>query len=163
MQLDPSLAAGMQAGLEYLEHYEYECTEQTVSRFLPNVLTYRALTALNIENPELAARLPDLVEEGLGKLYNQQHSDGGWGWWYRADEHQSNPYVSAYVVFALLKAQEAGFTVRRETLSRGLSYLQSQVKSLRELRHTYDANRQAWLLYVLRREYRGSGRSERSL
>ncbi|MCB0175401.1 MAG: Ig-like domain-containing protein, partial [Anaerolineae bacterium] len=37
IQLDPSLAAGMRDGLDYLEHYEYECTEQTVSRFLPNV------------------------------------------------------------------------------------------------------------------------------
>ncbi|RMF35715.1 MAG: alpha-2-macroglobulin, partial [Chloroflexi bacterium] len=42
LRLDPSLAAGMTEGLRYLEHYPYECTEQTVSRFLPNVLTYRA-------------------------------------------------------------------------------------------------------------------------
>ena len=43
IQIDPSLAAGMVEGLDYLEHYPYECTEQTISRFLPNVLTYRAL------------------------------------------------------------------------------------------------------------------------
>ena len=60
VQMDPSLAAGMQDGLDYLEHYEYECTEQTVSRFLPNLLTYRALTSLGLENPELAEKLPAL-------------------------------------------------------------------------------------------------------
>ena len=33
------------------KHYPYECTEQTVSRFLPNVLTYRALKELGIDQP----------------------------------------------------------------------------------------------------------------
>ena len=111
VQLDPSLAAGMQDGLDYLEHFEYECTEQTVSRFLPNVLTYNALQSLGIENPELAERLPGLIEEGLGKLYLQQNPDGGWGWWYNVEWPRSNAHVSGYVVFALLKAQQAGFTV----------------------------------------------------
>ena len=41
VKLEPSLAAGMLGGLTYLEHYPYECTEQTMSRFLPNVVTYR--------------------------------------------------------------------------------------------------------------------------
>jgi uncharacterized protein YfaS (alpha-2-macroglobulin family) len=48
LEVDPSLAAGMVNGLDYLKHYPYECTEQTVSRFLPNVLTYRALNQLGI-------------------------------------------------------------------------------------------------------------------
>ena len=38
--VEPSLAAGMRGGLSYLEHYPYECVEQTMSRFLPNVATY---------------------------------------------------------------------------------------------------------------------------
>ena len=63
VHLDPSLAAGMQEGLDYLEHYEYECTEQTVSRFLPNLLTYNALRSLGIRDPELEARLPDLIRD----------------------------------------------------------------------------------------------------
>ncbi len=149
VHLDPSLAAAMQEGLDYLEHYEYECTEQTVSRFLPNVLTYSALQSLGIDNPELAAKLPGLVKEGLAKLANQQNPDGGWGWWYRPGERQSNVYVSAYVVFALLRAQEANFDVEPYVLNNGLSYLQSQVKGIRDLDHYRDANRQAWLLYVL--------------
>ena len=43
VQIDPSLAAGMRDGLDYLEHFPYECTEQTVSRFLPNIFTAAAL------------------------------------------------------------------------------------------------------------------------
>ncbi|MCP4593537.1 MAG: hypothetical protein GY842_22600, partial [bacterium] len=57
VRLDPSLAAGMIEGLDYLEHFPYECTEQTVSRFLPNVLVYRALRDLGLSDPELENKL----------------------------------------------------------------------------------------------------------
>jgi uncharacterized protein YfaS (alpha-2-macroglobulin family) len=43
VQIDPSLAAGMRDSLKYLKEYPYDCIEQTISRFLPNVMTYRAL------------------------------------------------------------------------------------------------------------------------
>src|SRR5690606_21660446 len=125
-----SLAAAMQDGLDYLEHYEYECTEQTISRFLPNILTYNALKSLDLDAPDLAARLPDLVQEGLDKLYSQQNGDGGWGWWHRPGESLSNPHISGYAVFALLKARAVGYDVRSDVIQRGLGYLQSQIKSI---------------------------------
>jgi alpha-2-macroglobulin len=149
VRLDPSLAAGMRDGLDYLEHFDYECTEQTVSRFLPNVLTARALAKLGIANAELEARLPGLVDEGLNRLYNQQHQDGGWGWWV---DSASNPHVSSYVVFGLVRAKENGFTVREDVLSRGLDYLTSQLVATGRKASdwpTAEANQQAWLLYVL--------------
>jgi hypothetical protein len=113
---------------------------------LPNVLTYRALTELGIRNQELEARLPGLVEEGVNKLVLRQNGDGGWGWWYG---NQSNPYLSAYVVFGLIRAQEAGFDVLEDTLMRGLSYLESTLASARDLQSYREANRQAFVLYVL--------------
>ena len=39
--VEPSLAAGMTGGLDYLEHYPYESTEHTISRFLPFASTTR--------------------------------------------------------------------------------------------------------------------------
>jgi uncharacterized protein YfaS (alpha-2-macroglobulin family) len=159
IRLDPSLAAGMQDGLDYLEHFEYECTEQTVSRFLPNVLTYRALQELGIADPELEARLPGLVHEGLDRLYLQQHDDGGWGWWSNDD---SNPYLTAYVIFALDKAAEAGFEVRSDVLSRGLDFLSTQLVAARDLRSYQEANRQAWILYVMAEAGRTGQASERT-
>ncbi|MCB0193870.1 MAG: alpha-2-macroglobulin, partial [Anaerolineae bacterium] len=146
IQLDPSLAAGMRDGLDYLEHYEYECTEQTVSRFLPNVLTFDALQSLGIENQELETRLPGLVDEGLTKLYNQQKSDGGWGWW---SNTESNVHVTAYVVFALTKAQQAGVDVSATVLSNGQNFLLDHLKSTRQLNDTSTANRHAFVLYAL--------------
>ncbi len=149
VQLDPSLAAGMQDGLRYLEHFEYECTEQTVSRFLPNLLTYRALKSLGVQDAELEARLPALIDEGLQKLAKQQRPDGGWGWWYDAEKGQSNPHVSAYVVFALLKVRQNNINVDGMMLQRGLEYLKTQLQTIRQVEDTRKANQQAWLLYVL--------------
>ncbi|MCP4594052.1 MAG: alpha-2-macroglobulin, partial [bacterium] len=146
IRLDPSLAAGMVDGLDYLEHFPYECTEQTVSRFLPNVLVYRALRDLGISDPELELKLPGLVEQGLGKLYLQQHGDGGWGWWY---EGESNPHLTAYVVFAMAKAREAGFDVRGDAIERGFSFVEGALVSARELTSYREANRQAFVLYVM--------------
>ena len=146
LRVDPSLAAGMRAGLSYLEHYPYECAEQTVSRFLPNVLTYQAMRALGVDNPELAAKLPELVQQGLDKLYAQQHADGGWGWW---QDDESNVHVTGYVVFAMLKARQADLAVRPEVLERGLVFLETHMRSPDELDTTWQANQQAWLLYVL--------------
>jgi uncharacterized protein YfaS (alpha-2-macroglobulin family) len=147
IQLDPSLAAGMRDGLDYLEHFPYECTEQTVSRFLPNVLTYRAITQLGISNPELEKELPGLVEEGLDKLYLQQRGDGGWGWWYESRE--SNPYITAYVVFAMAKAREAGFAVKADVVQRGLDYLNGQLVHSRQFKSYRQANLQAFILYAM--------------
>jgi uncharacterized protein YfaS (alpha-2-macroglobulin family) len=146
VQVDPSLAAGMQDGLDYLEHYEYECTEQTVSRFLPNVLTFNALQSLGIENKELVDRLPGLIEDGLNKLYTQQKPDGGWGWW-ASDE--SNVHVTAYVVFALTKAQQAGVDVSATVLANGQNFLLNHLQTTRQLNSTFDANRHAFVLYAL--------------
>jgi len=146
VQVDPSLAAGMRDGLTYLEHYPYECIEQTVSRWLPNVLTYKALRDLGIDNPELAAKLPGLVSEGLQRIYSEQRVDGGWGWWQFS---QSNPFLAAYVVLGLVRAKEADLTVDQQVIENALGYLQKQLKSPTTMKKGYEYNQQAFVLYVL--------------
>jgi hypothetical protein len=146
VRLDPSLAAPMQDALTVLEEYPYDSAEGVTSRFLPNVLTYRALKELGIDNPTLAEKLPDLVRSSLDKLYALQHEDGGWGWW-RDDE--SNPNVSAYVVLGMIHAQQAGFEVRADSLDRGLQYLQAQTQALDERSASMALDWQVYLQYVL--------------
>jgi hypothetical protein len=146
VQIEPSLAAGMTGGLDYLEHFPYECTEQVVSRFLPNVLTRRALARLGLEDPELEANLRQQVSVGLQRLYARQHYDGGWGWWVN---DESNLLTSAYVVFGMVKAEEAGFAVDEGVLDRGVEFLLEQLGPTSELDTAFRANRRAFVLYAL--------------
>ncbi len=122
--LEPSLAAGMVEGLRFLEAYPYDCTEQTISRFLPNIVTYRALKTLDVERPDLAAKLPQQVAIGLQRLYETQNLDGGWGWW---AQERSNATLTAYAVQALVTAREAGFAVDENVLSQAASFLWSRL------------------------------------
>jgi uncharacterized protein YfaS (alpha-2-macroglobulin family) len=146
IQVDPSLAAGMRDGLKYLKHYPYECIEQVVSRWLPNVLTYKALKDLGIENAELEENLPELVSEGLQRIYARQGYDGGWGWW---SYSKSSPYLTAYVLFGLVKAEEAGFTVDEDVIDNAVSFVRKNLRSPKALSSTYQYNWQSFLLYVL--------------
>lgn len=154
VHVDPSLAAGMVEGLDYVEHYPYECTEQTVSRFLPNVVTYRALKKLGLDQPgtsielakNLEEKLPNLVSSGLQRLYNQQHYDGGWGWWVQDDSH---PYLTAYVLLGLIEAQRADFAVDEGVVERAVDFLRGSLSRPQDLKQSWQANRQAFILYVL--------------
>jgi hypothetical protein len=146
VRLDPSLAAATREGLTYLQHFEYECTEQLVSRFLPNILNYRALVLLGVDRPDLRERLEALVDEALTKLYPRQRGDGGWGWW---SGGHSNPVLTAYVAWAMSVAEENGFTVDAAALDAAVAYLETQLFGADELDLPYAANTQAWLLYVL--------------
>ncbi len=155
LELDPSLAAGTREGLTYLETYPYYCIEQTISRFLPNVMTYRALKDLKVTNAELEQKLPTYVNTGLQRIYGLQHMDGGWGWWSTDD---SNPFLTAYVVYGLSQADKAGFAVEQKVLDDAVKYLEDVLPTLSTptaSREAYSANAQAFILYVLADEGQG--------
>ncbi len=146
VEIDSSLTAAMADGLTYLEHYPYSCVEQTVSRFLPNVLTTQALKAAGRRDAELEANLRDQVNVALQRLYNWQNPDGGWGWW---ADLKSNDLVTAYTVLGLVEAKRAGYTVSDDVIERSLVYLRDHLESLEGLDADYKLNRQAFKLYVL--------------
>ncbi|UCF10301.1 MAG: Ig-like domain-containing protein, partial [Candidatus Bipolaricaulota bacterium] len=146
VRLDASLAVALREGLDYLEHFEYECTEQLVSRFLPNLLNYRALLLLGVDQPELREKLETLVSVALERLYPRQRDDGGWGWWRGG---RSSTFLTAYVVFAMHVAASLDFEVRREAIDDGLAFLRDALLDREDLDGPFAGNAQAWLLYVL--------------
>jgi hypothetical protein len=66
------------------------------------------------------ARLDRMVKAGLRRIYSQQHSDGGWGWW---QSDLSDPYMTAYVCYGLYTAREAGVQIDSNALERGFKFL----------------------------------------
>ena len=106
--------------LRSLAQYPYGCVEQTMSRFMPDVLVAQALKAAKIEDRTLQAELPKMVSRGLQALYGYQNDDGGWVWF---RERQSDPFMTAYVLWGLGQAKGAGYGVDQNVLTRGVDAL----------------------------------------
>lgn len=164
IQVTPSIAVTMLDALPYLIDYPYGCTEQTMSRFMPLVMVTKTLQDLGLKRQDIADRVyggietehadkthpegkKDLAEmeamtkKSLARLYDFQHGDGGWGWW---KEGESDHFMTAYVVWGLILAEEAGINVRDGVISRGVSFLQTEL--VEEEEH---ADMQAWMLHAL--------------
>ncbi len=126
IRMEPSLAAGMLGGLTYLQHYPYECNEQVVSRFLPNLVTVRALRALDIDDAELESQLSYQLGIGVQRLVSRQNPDGGWGYW---PGEESSPFITAYVLWGISLAQELGYAVPDSTSDAAIAYLDARFEA----------------------------------
>jgi uncharacterized protein YfaS (alpha-2-macroglobulin family) len=146
VELAPSLGAAMTSALEALEHFPYECTEQTVSRFLPNLAAQRVLQDFGLESPGLQDRLERSLDVGLSTLLARQNEDGGWGWW-QGDE--SDPYISAYALFGLVQARQAGVPVAAKAIRGAVAYLQSAQPALDQIQTDWQFDRLAFQGFVL--------------
>ncbi|MGI8897267.1 MAG: alpha-2-macroglobulin family protein, partial [Pyrinomonadaceae bacterium] len=164
VQVAPSMATTMLDALPYLIDYPYGCTEQTMSRFLPAAITAKTLRDLGLK-PEIAMHrifggierstanathpqgkqdlkeLEAITRQSLERLYNFQHSDGGWGWW---KEGESDHFMTAYVLWGMTLARQAGINVKPDVAERAAEYLDNEIV---EEEVNYDA--QAWMLHAL--------------
>jgi len=175
VHLTPTIAGVMLEAIPYLLDYPYGCTEQTMSRFLPAVVTRRALDTLGVQLSDLARKanashhqsggqrwrwnehpvfnngvLDDIVAVGLSRLAELQSTDGGWAWF---REGRSDPYMSAYVVYGLAEAARAGVSVNDAMFARGVTFLKKKItaptESTNNRRGASEPNTRMWMLYAL--------------
>ncbi|HEX7681196.1 MAG TPA: alpha-2-macroglobulin family protein, partial [Thermoanaerobaculia bacterium] len=164
IQVTPSLAVTMLDALPYLIDYPYGCTEQTMSRFLPAAIVARTLRGIGADPADIAGRMFGGIESstadathphakhdlgeldritaaGMKRLYDFQHADGGWGWW---KEGNSDPYMTAYVIWGFAVAREGGLSVHTQAVDRAAGWLDVKLVN-------YEGNHeeQAWMLHAL--------------
>lgn len=145
----PSIAATLFGALDYLTGYPYGCTEQTMSRFLPDIIVTQALR--DVPTAKLAAtnNLDEKVQRGFARLYSFQHDDGGWGWW---KDDKSDPFMTAYVVDGLTLAQQAGYAVEENRLSVARDRLKTMLDGNDPSTagdNQLDAETRAYMIYAL--------------
>ena len=87
------------------------------------------------------SELNKITQQSLARLYDFQHADGGWGWWKQGD---SDHFMTAYVLWGMSLAREAGLDVKQDVAARAASYLDQE---LVEEEANYDG--QAWMLHAL--------------
>jgi uncharacterized protein YfaS (alpha-2-macroglobulin family) len=152
VQFAPSLIGAMMDALPYCLDYPYGCTEQTVSRFLPAVLTLKALQNTGIELEDVrdirgrmaevrrteegerrrvyyadspifnSDELYGIIRKGLRRIADMQHDDGGWSWWERGE---SSAYLTSYILHALAAARDCDVAVDPTMIERGMRFLQA--------------------------------------
>jgi uncharacterized protein YfaS (alpha-2-macroglobulin family) len=90
----PTLAGALVDALPYLADYPYGCTEQTLSRFLPAVITARVLQNLGLDLEAIGKHQSNLNAQETGD--DRQRAEG----WKR---HQRNPVFSSTELQRMIK------------------------------------------------------------
>ena len=123
LELSPSLAGSLLSALEAMEVPAYPISaEASLSYLLPNIEVHRALNNAGLSDPALSERVMKNLNAGVSRLQLMQNADGGWSWW--GTHETSDPYISAYVLFGLSRAQEISTSVSQEAVDRAVEYLQ---------------------------------------
>jgi uncharacterized protein YfaS (alpha-2-macroglobulin family) len=120
VSLAPSMAGSLLGALDFLTSYPYGCTEQTLSSFVPNLMVTRTLAQLKLTSTERLSALDRQVGDGLRRLGDLQHDEGGWGWWKTDENH---PFMTAYALYGLTEARRAGYQVDQYRVENGVRAL----------------------------------------
>jgi uncharacterized protein YfaS (alpha-2-macroglobulin family) len=146
IRVSPSLINLIEDSMRYLADYPYGCVEQTLSRFVPNLLVQRLMEEYPFRDPYLQDALPDMASMGLDRLRAMQLADGSWGWF---ANDMPDLFMTAYAVYSLTLARNMGYWQETEAmLERGTACL---VKGLREQGQLDPAVR-AFALFALRQQ-----------
>ena len=132
----------------YLKNYDFDCTEQLVSRTLPYVVAP--------EDKLLATTRPDsttIINKTIQTLSNRQRGDGSFGMWSDGgagigeDIDPTNAYLTTYVMNFLTIARRGGFNVPQSMFARGIDFLR-EYAGMRTTSIS-DAHAKAFAIYTL--------------
>ncbi len=124
VELSPSLAGNLTSALEAMPEPNENSAEDIVSYILPHIEVYRALNSAGSNDPKLVERVEANLNSSVSRIFYLQNADGGWSWWGGNDT--SDPVISAYVFFGLLRAREAGAPMNEDALQRAGAYLRDR-------------------------------------
>jgi uncharacterized protein YfaS (alpha-2-macroglobulin family) len=116
---DPDGVAGLEESLRDLIQYPYGCLEQTTSRLIPLVAVEelaRSLKLASLDGPALQR----YIRAGLEKLQGFQTEEGGFSLWVGG---KPEPYLTAFALWGLKLADDAGHKVPKPMMARGVAYL----------------------------------------
>jgi uncharacterized protein YfaS (alpha-2-macroglobulin family) len=175
VQYSPSLIGAMLDALPYCLYYPYGCSEQTMSRFVPAVLTLKTLQNMGMTLEDIRkvrgrmdeirriekgehrkiyvdspifdqGELDRIIEKSVGRIEAMQNGDGGWGWW---KGNESSGYMTSYVLWSLVTAEACDVKLREGMIDRGMNFLKGwEERELREDHWSVHAQH-AYVAYVL--------------
>lgn len=149
--ISSSLLFSLKNPFASLLNYPYRCLEQRLSRIFPLILFRNRMESFDFSLPQ-GQSADEIVEKTLKEVSLYQKWNGGFSFW--QDSSYDSPYLTAYALFILKKAQDAGYLVPSTLMERGSAYLQQFLHGkLKKDRYPYDPvswrSSEAFSLYVL--------------
>lgn len=153
VRFSPSLAGAMVDALPYLIEYPYGCTEQTLNRFLPAVLTQKTLQDMGVDLSAVQQKRTNLNSQEIGdaKVRAQQWKRrenpvfdeatlnrivtkgvddltnmqlSDGGWgWFSGYGEYPSAHLTSQVVHGLTVASNNGVPVLPDTINKGIGWL----------------------------------------
>ena len=135
---------GFSRGLgEYLEHYEYGCTEQLISKAFPSLVSNETM-----QQGQTQAEVQQHLQSIYDVLASRQNDQGAFGYW----EPETNVHFdlpSLWAVQLLTEAKERGYDVPDTMLTHALDHLRQMAQEQPD--NFESARRQAEAIYLLTR------------
>ena len=100
-----------------------------------------------MSDPELSKRVETNLNASVNRLVYLQNADGGWSWWSASD--QSDPYISAYILFGLMRARLIGATIGQDVIGRAVAYLQDASPAVNANTTGAELDEAAFIQFVL--------------
>jgi uncharacterized protein YfaS (alpha-2-macroglobulin family) len=123
LSTDPDGVAGLEEGLRDLIEYPYGCLEQTTSRLIPLVAVEELAKSLKLASLDGPA-LQKYIRAGIGKLEKFQTDEGGFSLWVGG---RPEGYLTAFALWGLKLASDAGHKLPPGMIDRGVSYLRAEL------------------------------------
>lgn len=155
-----SLAVFMTDALSYLAQFPYGCSEQMASK-LSMLATLKNVNKLNTVAGEITIpkvefdgkkySIDDAVEMGLGKIYQNQDSTGGFSYYQGL---KPNVHLSIAIIDTLQNLKEAGYSIRQNAIDSARNYVANTLanKGLSYYKqHPYETDSLVTAVYVLSR------------
>lgn len=147
ISVQPNVGNGLQGGMDYLVNYPYGCSEQKTSNLIANLL-FTQLTALKItaQDPAKEQEAKNNATQAINDLIQLQRFDGGFGFWQGSED--SYPHLTAYVLWGLMQAQQAGLSVDSGVLDKADNYLRDSLKNPKSTDFYWDSEK-AEVVFIL--------------
>jgi alpha-2-macroglobulin len=148
ISVDPDGLAGIEDGLRELIGYPYGCLEQTTSKVIPMLAVRELAESLAIDGMT-GPKLEEFVKAGIAKIGRHQTPYGGFSLW---PGGEPEAYYTAYALWGLHLAKQAGYAVDKQRIEDGLQYLREDAQNPDTSKPYYDvhgdAGSQAFAVYV---------------
>jgi len=123
VHISPTVSSALIPALDYLGGYPYETTDSAASMLIADSILATASAGTAPAIPLSAARrrtLPDEIDRCERRLYRYQADDGAWGW---CVGNKPDLWMTAYAVWALGRAKQAGYAGNTQAYDNGLTKL----------------------------------------